>query len=197
MGSDNDLVEYRVDDSKWTKMTRIADYDPAYYRYVQDCDYADEVKPVRRPSNPQLCRHLWKATIPSTLPVGEHQIEVRATDSFGRIFTQSSMYKIAALQEYAGKYIFEEGTIIEDVTLTVANDTTVNVTASIGECDLQYLSDETFTFPRYGGTVVFTRNDLNSVQGFAVSIPMAGVENLEARKDDSTPVSRTLYQAYP
>jgi hypothetical protein len=97
MGSDNDLVEYRVDDGQWAKMTRIEDYDPAYYRYVQDWDYADEVKPVRRPSNPQLCRHLWKANIPSTLPVGEHQIEVRATDRSGRIFIQSSMYKIADL----------------------------------------------------------------------------------------------------
>ncbi|MDR3140594.1 MAG: calcineurin-like phosphoesterase family protein [Tannerellaceae bacterium] len=100
MGSDNDLVEYRVDDGKWVKMDKIEDYDPAYYRYVQDWDYADDVKPVRRPSNPQICRHLWRANIPSALPVGEHRIEVRATDMFGRVFTQSSLYKIADLQEY-------------------------------------------------------------------------------------------------
>lgn len=97
MGSDNDNVEYRVDDGTWTKMTKIDDYDPAYYRYMQDWDYLDEVKPVRRPSNAQICRHLWRASIPSNLPIGEHRIEVRATDMFGRVFTQNSTYKIKEL----------------------------------------------------------------------------------------------------
>ncbi len=97
MGSDNDIVEYRVDEGTWTKMTKIEDYDPAYYRYMQDWDYSNEVKPVRRPSNPQICRHLWRANIPSSLSVGEHRIEVRATDMFGRVFTQNSSYQIKEL----------------------------------------------------------------------------------------------------
>lgn len=97
MGSDNDIVEYRVDEGTWTKMTKIEDYDPAYYRYMQDWDYSNEVKPVRRPSNPQICRHLWRANIPSSLSVGEHCIEVRATDMFGRVFTQNSSYQIKEL----------------------------------------------------------------------------------------------------
>ncbi|GAB6122608.1 calcineurin-like phosphoesterase C-terminal domain-containing protein [Dysgonomonas termitidis] len=97
MGSNNDSVEYRVDEGPWTKMTKIDDYDPAYYRYMQDWDYSDEVKPVRRPSNAQICRHLWRASIPSNLPVGEHRIEVRATDMFGRVFTQNSSYQIKEL----------------------------------------------------------------------------------------------------
>lgn len=97
MGSDNDIVEYRVDGGKWNIMKKIDDYDPAYYRYMQDWDYADDVKLVRRPSNAQISRHLWRANIPSTLPVGEHLIEVRATDIFGRVFTQSSNYQIKEL----------------------------------------------------------------------------------------------------
>lgn len=97
MGSDNDVVEYRVDEGSWNKMTRTDDYDPAYYRYMQDWDYSDDVKPVRRPSNAQICRHLWRVNIPTTLPVGEHRIEVRATDMFGRVFTQSSSYQIKEL----------------------------------------------------------------------------------------------------
>lgn len=94
MGSDNDLVEYRVDNGTWSKMTKISNYDPAYYRYMQDWDYAETVKPVRRPSNPQMSRHLWRPSIPSTLPIGEYRTEVRATDMFGRVFTQSSPYQI-------------------------------------------------------------------------------------------------------
>lgn len=97
MGSDNDIVEYRVDDGAWTKMVKTDDYDPAFYRYMQEWDYSDEVRPVRRPSNAQICRHLWRANIPSTLPVGQHRIEVRATDMFGRVFTQSSSYQIKEL----------------------------------------------------------------------------------------------------
>ena len=97
MGTENDIVEYRVDEGAWNKMTKIDDYDPAYYRYMQNWDYSDEVKPVRRPSNAQRCRHLWRANIPSTLSVGEHRIEVRATDMFGRVFTQNSSYQIKEL----------------------------------------------------------------------------------------------------
>lgn len=99
MGSDNDTVEYRVDDGKWTKMVKIDDYDPAYYRYMQDWDFDDNVKEVRRPSNAQKSRHLWQARIPSNLPVGNHQIEVRATDMFGRTFTQTSSYQIKELNK--------------------------------------------------------------------------------------------------
>lgn len=99
MGSDSDTVEYRVDGDTWEKMTKIEDYDPAYYRYMQDWDYSDEVKPVRRPSNAQMCRHLWRTNIPSNLPIGEHLIEVRATDMFGRVFIQNSSYQIQELSK--------------------------------------------------------------------------------------------------
>lgn len=97
MGDDNSIVEYRVDEGKWNKMTKVEDYDPSYYRYMQDWDYADDVKPVRRPSNAQMSRHLWRANIPTTLPVGDHRIEVRATGTSGRVFTQSSSYQIKEL----------------------------------------------------------------------------------------------------
>ncbi|WP_080904097.1 calcineurin-like phosphoesterase family protein [Parabacteroides sp. Marseille-P3160] len=94
MGSENDLVECRVDDGEWRKMKRVEDYDPAYYRYVQDWDFIEELRPVRRPSNPEKSRHLWRANIPTNLSVGEHQIEVRGTDLFGRVYTAKSKYKI-------------------------------------------------------------------------------------------------------
>ncbi len=98
MGSENDVVECRVDNGNWGKMTKIVDYDPAYYRYMQDWDYIEMVRPVRRPSNPEQCRHLWRTSIPTNLPAGEHQIEVRATDMCGRVFTAKSTYLIQELQ---------------------------------------------------------------------------------------------------
>lgn len=99
MGSDSDNVEYRVDDGNWVKMNKIDDYDPAYYRYMQDWDYDENVKPVRRPSNAQMSHHLWRANIPSNLSVGKHTIEVRATDMYGREFRQTSEYLIKELDK--------------------------------------------------------------------------------------------------
>ncbi|MDR1937207.1 MAG: calcineurin-like phosphoesterase C-terminal domain-containing protein [Tannerellaceae bacterium] len=94
MGSPGNTVEYRVDDGEWTKMQHVVEYDPGYCRYVQDWDYLDKLVPGRRPSNPAPCRHLWKGKIITGLAIGQHQIEVRATDMFNRVFTEKSAYRI-------------------------------------------------------------------------------------------------------
>jgi hypothetical protein len=94
MGSPVDTVECRIDDGVWIKMRRVEEFDPAYYRYVQDWDYLEHLVPGRRPSEPVVCAHLWKSRIPTALPVGEHRIEVRAKDRFNRIHTAQSVYKI-------------------------------------------------------------------------------------------------------
>ena len=93
MGTDDSVVEFRIDGGDWRKMTKVYDYAPAYYRYVQDWDYTDDVRLERRPSNPVRCTHLWRAAISYNYPVGTHKIEVRATDMFGRTFTSNSSYE--------------------------------------------------------------------------------------------------------
>lgn len=94
MGAKNDTVEFRIDQGNWRPMKRVEEFDPRYYAEMQSWDFLDEIVPGRRPSNPVLCQHLWKTPIPANLPVGEHQIEVRATDVYGRTFTSSSTYRI-------------------------------------------------------------------------------------------------------
>jgi hypothetical protein len=94
MGNTDDTVEYRIDDGAWMKMQRTEEFDPAYYRYVQDWDYLEHIVPGQRPSNPIPCTHLWKARIATNLPAGEHRIEVRAKDRFDRTHTTASAYKI-------------------------------------------------------------------------------------------------------
>ncbi|MDR3117977.1 MAG: calcineurin-like phosphoesterase family protein [Mediterranea sp.] len=94
MGSREDTVECRVDNGAWMKMQWSEEFDPAYYRYVQDWDYLEHLPLGRRPSNPVVCSHLWKARIPTGLPAGEHRIEIRAKDRFNRIHTTKSVYKI-------------------------------------------------------------------------------------------------------
>ncbi|MDR2130480.1 MAG: calcineurin-like phosphoesterase family protein [Odoribacteraceae bacterium] len=94
MGSADDTLEYRIDDGEWLKMRRVEEFDPAYCRYVQDWDYLEHLVPGHRPSNPVVCNHLWRVRMTSTLPVGEHRIEVRAKDRFNRIHTAKSVYRV-------------------------------------------------------------------------------------------------------
>jgi hypothetical protein len=93
MGDDDSVVEYRVDRGEWKKMNKTEDYDPAYYRYMQEWDYIEDVRPGRRPSYPVRSTHLWRANIPSNLPAGTHAVEVRTTDRYGRTFYASSRYE--------------------------------------------------------------------------------------------------------
>lgn len=89
MGDKNSQVEYRVGDGKWQKMTYVEAADPEYAGELYQWDISDKLLPGRRPSNPENCTHLWRGNIPKGLTAGEHQIAVRATDMFGKTFTQT------------------------------------------------------------------------------------------------------------
>lgn len=94
MGSASDTLYYRVDNSNWQLMTFIKDYDPSYLHLLHEWDYSEILLDGSRPPNPALCSHLWRGSIPTFLPVGEHTIEIKAKDMFGRELTQKSSYKI-------------------------------------------------------------------------------------------------------
>lgn len=91
MGRKGDKVEYRINDREWTNMSHFEGLDPAYYTLWNRWNLTEELIPGRRPSNPVNSTHLWQGNIPARqLGVGTHTIEVRATDMFGRTFTQQS-----------------------------------------------------------------------------------------------------------
>lgn len=104
------------------------------------------------------------------------------------VFTGLNAQTKLNLQEYTGRYIFPAGSLAEDAIVSVVNDTILNISASIGECNLEYLEEETFTMPEYGGTIIFIRNDSNKIQGFKITIPMAGVEEMDANKEERIPI---------
>jgi hypothetical protein len=76
-------------------MQLAKEVDPAYNRYVQDWDYVETLKLGRRPSEPIVCLHLWKAPLKSALAIGNHTVEIRTKDMFGRVITQKSIYSVA------------------------------------------------------------------------------------------------------
>ncbi len=95
MGHEGNTVEYRVDAGEWTPMIYIEIPDPDFVYQLYRWDTTDELMPGRRPSNAVSSTHLWRGNIPANLSVGEHAIEVRATDMFGRTYTQKSAYRLA------------------------------------------------------------------------------------------------------
>lgn len=95
MGHEGNTVEYRIDDGDWRPMVYTEAPDPDFLRQLYHWDTTDELMPGRRPSNAVNSTHLWRGSIPTNLPVGEHRIVVRGTDMFGRTFTQESAYTLA------------------------------------------------------------------------------------------------------
>ncbi|TDO03864.1 calcineurin-like phosphoesterase C-terminal domain-containing protein [Sunxiuqinia elliptica] len=95
MGSERDSVFYRVDDGPWVQMHRVNDSDPSYLHVLHEYDFTEELLDGRRPSNAVDCTHLWRGRIPTDLEVGEHTIEIKATDLMGQTHTQTSTYRIA------------------------------------------------------------------------------------------------------
>jgi hypothetical protein len=95
MGHQDSKVEYRIDNGEWKPMTWVEAADPDYMAGLVEWDLVDELMPGRRPSNAVPSTHLWRAAIPTNLSLGQHHIEVRATDMFGRVFTEKSDYRIA------------------------------------------------------------------------------------------------------
>ncbi|MGD1891957.1 MAG: calcineurin-like phosphoesterase C-terminal domain-containing protein [Cyclobacteriaceae bacterium] len=94
-GSEKASLRYRVDGRDWENMNYTVALDPAFQGMLHEWDYTEELMPGRRPSNAVPSRHLWQARIPNDLELGEHTVEVEATDMFGRTFTQTSTYRIA------------------------------------------------------------------------------------------------------
>ncbi|MDR6784530.1 hypothetical protein ABIE26_002082 [Pedobacter africanus] len=99
MGHQTNLVECRIDDGKWQKMTPVSAADPAYLAELHPWDTSEELLAGRRPTNATDSPHLWRTAIATDLPIGTHSIEVRAKDRYGRIHTQKSTYRIEKAKE--------------------------------------------------------------------------------------------------
>lgn len=94
MGSEEDEVLFRIDSGKWKKMSYVLEQDPNFLSTLHKWDNTETLLIGRRPSTAAECKHLWRAAIPMNLTVGEHLIEVKATNTFGKIFNQSKGFRI-------------------------------------------------------------------------------------------------------
>ncbi|WP_316806564.1 calcineurin-like phosphoesterase family protein [Pedobacter agri] len=96
MGREEDEVLFRIDNGKWKKMSYVLEQDPNFLSTLHKWDNTETLLTGRRPSTAAECKHLWRAAIPMNLTVGEHLIEVKATNMYGKVFNQRKTYKILA-----------------------------------------------------------------------------------------------------
>ncbi len=94
MGHRESKVEYRIDNNQWQPMNFVEGHDPSYLGLLYKWDITEILMPGRRPSNAVPSTHLWSAGFPANLSVGKHTLEVRATDMFGRTFTESKNFEV-------------------------------------------------------------------------------------------------------
>lgn len=94
MGSEKDKVEYRIDKGEWKAMDYNETIDPAFAQSVYKWDTTENILEGRRPSNPELSRHIWIGGFTNKLSAGHHQVDVRAFDMFGNEFTSSETFEV-------------------------------------------------------------------------------------------------------
>lgn len=94
MGSEKDELVYRINGGNWKKMTYMPENDPSFLDVLHKWDHTETLLSGRRPSAAADCHHLWRAPVPTNLEPGEHTIEVKATDMYGKTFTQKKTYKV-------------------------------------------------------------------------------------------------------
>lgn len=96
-GSEQSIVEIRVDDGDWLVMLKVDKPDPEYAEtYERD---KVQQRPYRGLPAPIRSRHLWEVSLGAlfgdTPPsVGTHMIEVRTVDMFGQIYISQRVLRL-------------------------------------------------------------------------------------------------------
>ena len=96
MGDDDTRVEYRVGDGEWKPMKKVLQPDPRPMAENRRDDEAGELRGYDRSPEAEPFQHLWRGALPTTLPVGEHIIEVRAFDRWQGEQRATTRYRLQA-----------------------------------------------------------------------------------------------------
>lgn len=94
IGTANDVVEYSLDGEHWIEMEHTLAEDPSYQYRMLQFDHAETLLDGFRPSQARQSTHLWQAKLSGKLAPGEYQIQVRATDMFGRTHLQTKELQV-------------------------------------------------------------------------------------------------------
>lgn len=92
-GSDRSVVEMRVDGGAWQKMENAPGLDP-YFVELKKLESSPTPPLGLKLPNPSSTRHIWKSNLPSEMEKGTHAVQVKTTDMFGQVFTDSRIVRI-------------------------------------------------------------------------------------------------------
>ena len=92
-------------------------------------------------------------------------------------------------EDFVGKYVFPEGSVVPDVTVTLSGDA-LTMSSTAGTSALTELGRDSFTIVEYSGIAVFKRGDDKKVNG--VHIEAMGYV-LDGQKQSSGAWAVTFY----
>ena len=95
MGEDATRVEFRVDGGAWQPMKQVRQGDPRLQQENVADDLATTLRGYDRSPEATASPHLWRGALPTDLAVGEHKVDVRATQPDGSVFTANTRYSLA------------------------------------------------------------------------------------------------------
>lgn len=100
-GSSKSTVEFRLgEEGDWMPMEYAPQEDPAYRAWKDlEAQYVTGEKnrhdlPGRRLPQIVESTHIWQANLPANPPAGTHEIQVRTTDMFGQVYTDSRLIQV-------------------------------------------------------------------------------------------------------
>lgn len=100
MGHPGNKVEYAIAGGAWKKMNPLQAADPNYLAELHAWDSSPTLLAGRRPSDAVDCDHLWRVAIPKDLPVGTHEIRIKAIDDYGQLHEAVSSIRVEAAPEF-------------------------------------------------------------------------------------------------
>lgn len=99
MGQNDSVVEFRVGDGAWQLMRRVERPDPRLLAENTRDDLAETLRGYDRSPEAEASAHLWRGALPTSLPVGEHRIEVRTQDRWRGELRAESSYRLETAEE--------------------------------------------------------------------------------------------------
>jgi len=112
-GSEQSTLEYRIKGlTEWKKMDKVDKFDPYYLKinqrwesmeklglhemWLEKPELMEAAIPGTPMPNPQISTHLWEADLGTDWPLGRHVIEVKASDRYGRTFTDYQTMRVVS-----------------------------------------------------------------------------------------------------
>ncbi len=94
MGTDDSVVEFRIDDGGWQPMQRVERADPRLLAINLADDAAAQPISDERAPEAGISAHLWRVFLPTDLAAGEHRVEVRSVDRWRGELRATTRYRL-------------------------------------------------------------------------------------------------------